>query len=429
MSQSKIRINETEKKAPLSVTLDNSSDETIDKAYDALLKAGDEGRIPTDEEIENISKILEENSPEDVKLLRKILEESTPEELMEDLREMRDTIQNVTIDPVTGKATQISDYDEDKFTGDFEDLFNGDLDGSEPVTYDKDAVMQVLQKNYGKHNMEVADLERLIAAMDKQRQGEKVKFTDMPPIIQKEIMNTIITEGNGKYVANKEIKDQMTRIFIQGLMEDSLYQEINNVFLDLGQTINNIAKEEATEAYNNSFAEQRKILETVIPETAEKLKDSDPEKADALQGVHSAYKNSYTLEGMLFGYTHTGKCKIKKYDVENIQRWYDDFNRKYENSKWIIRDISMVEPILRRRLDEEKYTINDIKAFLLVFCKYTMNMRPSNITEHTFMYYFIMNIINLDIFDRDNEEDAKFYGNFVDKICNFIDIIKERAKY
>ena len=148
MSQ-KIGIIEPGKKAPLSVALENASDEAIDKAYDTLLKAGDEGRIPTDEEMENISKVLEENTPEDVKLLRKIEEESIPEEVMEDLREMQDTLQNVTIDPISGKATQISDYDEDKFAGDFEDLFKGDLDGSEPITYDKDAVMPVLQKTYG----------------------------------------------------------------------------------------------------------------------------------------------------------------------------------------------------------------------------------------------------------------------------------------
>lgn len=428
--ETRVGVIKPTKKEPLNVTLQNASEEAVDNAYNALLKAGDEGRLPTNEEMENISKVLEENIPEDAKLMREIQEGEIPEEALEDLKEQGGSLQNVTIDPITGKASQINEYDEDEFAGDLDDLFKPDLDSNEPVTYDKDAVLQVLQSKYGKHpNISAADLEKLIAAMDKQREGKKAKFSEMPPFIQKEIMNTIMTEGNGIYVANKELKDQMTRMFIEGLMEDSLYQEINNVFLDLGQTINNIAKNEATAAYNNSFAEQRKILETVIPENAEKLKDTDPEKSEQLFGVHNAYQQSYLLSEMLNVFTTTGKCRVKKYDVENIQRWYDDFNRKYENSKWIIRDISMIEPILRRRIDEELYTVNDIRAFLLVFCKYTMNMKPANISEHTFMYYFVMNIINLDVFDQDNEEDAKFYSEFVDRICDFIKTIKSRAKY
>ena len=411
------------------ITLDDASGEAVDKAYDALLKAGDEGRVPTDEEMENISKVLEETLPEDAKLMREVQEQEVPQEVLDDLKDKEGEIQNVTIDPVTGKSSQISDYDEDEFAGDLDDLFKPDLNDSEPITYDKDAVRQVLEKNYGGMPLNTTDLEKIIAAMDKQRAGGKAKFSEMPPVIQKEIMKTITAEGGGVYLANKEIKDQMTRMFIEGMMQDSLYQEINNVFLDLSQTINNIAKDTAAEAYNSSFSEQRKILETIIPENAEKLKESDPEKSEQLYRVHASYRQSYLLELMLSTYLNTGKCKVKKYDIEDIQRWYDGFNHKYENSKWIIRDISMVEPILRRRLDEEKYTINDIRAFLLVFCKYTMNMKPSDIAEHTFMYYFIMNIINLDVFDSNNEDDAKFYSEFVLRICNFIDRIKERAKY
>ena len=417
-----------EQKAPV-ININEASDDAIDNAYNVLLKAGDEGRVPSNEEMENISKVLEESLPEDAKLMREVQEQEIPQNILDDLKDQSDALQNVTIDPVTGKSTQISDYDEDEFAGDLDDLFKPDLDEAEPITYDKDAVRQVLEKTYGNMPMSVSDLETLIAAMDKQRSGKKAKYSEMPPVIQKEIMKTITAEGGGVYLANKEIKDQMATVFIEGLMQDSLYQEINNVFLDLGKTIENIAMTTATEAYNSSFAEQRKILETIIPEEAEKLKETDPEKSEQLERVHIAYKQSYLLIDMLLAYMHTGKCKVKKYDVQNIQRWYDSFNHKYENSKWIIRDISMVEPILRRRLDETKYTINDIRAFLLVFCKYTMNMKPANIDEHTFMYYFIMNIVNLDVFDSNNEADAEFYNRFVNEICNFIDRIKERAKY
>ena len=413
------------KKAPV-VNIDQPTGDAIDKAYDTLLKAG-EGEIPSNEEMENISQLLEETLPEDAKLMRKAQQEEIPEDIIKNLKSAGDVTAEVAIDPVTGKATQIAEFDEDKYAGDLDDLFKPDLDGSEPVNYDKDAVKQVLNKNYSA-TMSEHDLNILMIAIQKQRDGEKVKFNDMPPIIQKEIMNTIIAEGNGKYLGNKEIKDQMVKMFLDGLMQDSLYQEIDNVFLDLDKTIKSITKKEAAAVYNNSFAEQRKILEEVLPKTAEKLKESEPDKADILMKVHEAYKQSYLLDTMLNTYLNTGKCKVKKYDIEKISRWYSDFNRKYENSKWIIRDINIIEPILRRRIDEEKYSIQDIRAFLLVFCKYTMNMKPANIDEHTFMYYFIMNIINLDVFDSNNKEDAKFYSDFVNRICNFIDQIKLRVK-
>ena len=53
-----------------------------------------------------------------------------------------------------------------------------------------------------------------------------------------------------------------------------------------------------------------------------------------------------------------------------------------------------------------EYDQNIITRFILAFCKYTMNMKPDNVFEHTFMYHFVTNIIYLDTNDSSDMENT-----------------------
>ena len=89
----------------------------------------------------------------------------------------------------------------------------------------------------------------------------------------------------------------------------------------------------------------------------------------------------------------------------------------------------MLESILDRNLPSY-INMDDIRKFLITFCKYCRNFKPENIVEHTFMYYFIMNIRTLDIYNKDDEKDNEFYKKFINNIVSFIDLIikKENNK-
>ena len=84
----------------------------------------------------------------------------------------------------------------------------------------------------------------------------------------------------------------------------------------------------------------------------------------------------------------------------------------------------MTIPVLDRCIDK-KYDIDVLKKFIVAFINYTRNFTPSNIDEHVFMFYFIQNILALDIKIPGNE-----YENFNEivkqNICKFLDLIIER---
>ena len=63
---------------------------------------------------------------------------------------------------------------------------------------------------------------------------------------------------------------------------------------------------------------------------------------------------------------------------------------------------------------------DQIKKFVVAFIKYAQNMKPENMEEHIFMYYFIMNIIWTKYVDENNSEDSEFKDIILNNIRNFI---------
>ena len=132
---------------------------------------------------------------------------------------------------------------------------------------------------------------------------------------------------------------------------------------------------------------------------------------------------SYTYEDMYEAYKN-GKIKVKNIQVDKFKRTCQEFKRKYYNSTFQIRDIGMTIGTLDRVLDN-KYNINSIKKFIVAFINYTMNFTPSNIEEHVFMYYFIQNILALDI-NLPKSGYETFNELVKQNIYKFIDLIIEK---
>jgi len=407
-------------------TTENLTDENIDKAYDALLKAGDGEKLAEDEAA-RLSGIMEEFLSDDDKLMRDI-ESGNIQIETADCPESINA--KVTIDPFSGKGTKI-DLEDDTDIMSLDDILdNGGIMNSidyKEIEYSESAIAAALKTTY---KIEISDNEisALTAALIKATKGEPVKYNDLPPSIKSKIANTIMAEKGSIYTGNLELKNQMAKIFVDALMQEVMNEEIKEIFVDLQDSIKSIAQEGINSVYGNAYSSQRDILENDLLKIANEIESENPEKAKLLRNMHHAYQQSYKLEEMLNTYITTGKCKIKKYDLEKVDRVYEGFNRKYEKSKWVVRDVSMLEPVLSRKLSQD-FNINHIRAFLIVFCKYTMNMNPDeSLVDHTFMYYFIMNILNLDIFDPENENDVLFYNTLVETIENFINKIREKAK-
>ena len=84
--------------------------------------------------------------------------------------------------------------------------------------------------------------------------------------------------------------------------------------------------------------------------------------------------------------------KVRQYikDPSKYKKMCNNFNRKYENSRFKISDIFMCKRVIMKCIPEleEDY----VNKFIMLFCKVCENKNPDNIEDHVFMYYTIQNI-------------------------------------
>lgn len=128
-------------------------------------------------------------------------------------------------------------------------------------------------------------------------------------------------------------------------------------------------------------------------------------------------------------------CKIRNIEIkEPEKRVFSYFNSKYEKHKYVINDIRSCPTILARHFDT--YTNDQLTALCVAFCKYCQNMSPDNMDEHTFMYYFIRNIIAIDrlnpkgrMYEVMDDRSKYFYDTYTEALKNALDnLIKRNPK-
>lgn len=408
----------------------NTDNKTIDEAYDALLKMG-ENETLTDNDIAALSKVREDNLSEDDILMRQI--QNGEIELDNSDREDKQTVY-VNVDPVTGRPSGIVQNIVTNSEDDFQSILDkdGDVGDVEDMELSDEAIIQSYRNNYDTP-LNDSDSLLIIDAVKRFHNGETIGYKDMPSSIKSNISKTIIgnngrdgSNDNVSVFSNIELKDQMARMFIEAIASESIELEMGNVLNDLRTSINEFTKAEIGAEYSKVSTTQRDIIETKLVEIAKGLEEEKPEDAEKLRKISKAFTQSYTLEDMYRMYRDTGKLRIKKIDIEKVTKLYSEFNYKYAKTKWTIRDISMLDPILDRHLPDYIDRV-DIVKFLIVFCKYCRNFSPDNIFEHTFMYYFITNICSLDIYDKNNKEDAEFYDQLLKNIVKFIELIQTKT--
>lgn len=332
------------------------------------------------------------------------------------------------IDPSSGKVKQVID----NFGGDdidIDSLINDDIGDIEDVIVEEDNIRHGLTEAYGIEEIDTEEVFILLDLVKRFNDGDtRIKYNDLPTSIKTKIANTIIEKsGRGLvYTGTKDLKDRMAREFISELAIQSLSDKVQDVFVDLGNTISNYTKKELSKSLTDITYSHATMFKEKFPEFAEKAeKEGKIKEAQQLRDVSAAYDEACTLNKMYDIYENTGKLRVKKFDIEKPQKLYQSIRDKYAHTKLTIRDVAMLEPILDRHLPEY-IDMDDIKAFLVIFCKYCMNFNPSNIAEHTFMYYFVYNICILDMCDETNEESMKLKENTINTIVKFITLIRKK---
>lgn len=376
----------------------------------------------TDEQVNSIAKTMEENLHPDLEALREIEKGNIPEELLE---EEEEKTQYARVD----EHGNIVGYVDPELECDL--ISAATMEDIDKKMSDPQNVMKAMQKTYDlKHSdLNIANVQALTDLVKRKEKGDKIYYSDLPDVFKTRIAQTISSEGGGAYMGNKEIKNQMAEALIDNIHMQLISDQMENTVVDMQNSIKNYMTKELGEMFNTSRSQQHKIMLEQMPLLASKAED--PQKADILLKVSDAYKQAYTLEDMFNSYCK-GKPKIKSIDVEKIQKHYFTFNDKYRKSKWVIRDVAMLAPILDRNLDKD-IDMKDILTFIAIFLKYTemKNMNPENIWDHTFMYYVVFNIASLDIYkkvDGLNDNDTEFYEGFKSNLNKFFEEIRTRRE-
>ena len=276
-------------------------------------------------------------------------------------------------------------------------------------------------------DMSPEDINKMLNAINRYRKGEKFNyFNELPDrvknMINETVSSTMISGMDDSYL--RSARKEITKELFDNIINDNY---INRMYIDMQDMIDtefDKAVAETKEALKKYNDKQRETFENIFPKAADELESKGDEKslqkADQLRKATDAFIQSYTYTDMRDLYMNSGKIRIKGIDIEKFDSRCKDFCFKYRNTKFIINDIRDVIPGLVSTFDGV-LSEDQIKKFLVVFMKYTMNMNPDVIHEHIFMYYFIKHLIMLSHQDENDEDDVKFYNEIKDRIQSFIE--------
>ena len=403
----------------------------VEKQFEELLKTADqvaginESETISDEELDKVIEMLDsiKDPAQDFPSNNGVIYNEDTDES----RNVQDTVL-VSSNPVTGVLNTIP-YDASEITEEsLDELINLKEENFKKIEIGYDAFVESTRMMYPEATE--ADIKVLLNAVNKYRTGVKFPyFNELPDFVKKEI-NTYVNAGAIEHQASANTIKQLKNKLAKELFDTLIAQNYTSkAFTDISKyTINEINKEKEKLGVGKSVGEYntklREEYEVGFLKKAEELENSDEEgskeTAEKLRLSSKMYTQAYTYEDMYDAYKNR-KIKVKNIQIDKFNRTCQEFNRKYYNSTLQIKDVGMTIPVLDRVLDGE-YNMTAIKKFIVAFINYTKFYAPSNIHEHVFMYYFIQNILSLDIKLPGNEYEA-FNDLLKENIHKFLDLI------
>ena len=408
----------------------------INKEYDDLLKSADNiTNTLTEEQVEAINKVLEDNAEnsEELKMIKDLPSNNNVEVSNSDeTGELK--IANTILDPNTGESKIVSTEDFDE-TGDdttFEQLVADVESGKIKVESDDSPITEEELKNnidtFGaddKFNLSDEAMQQLLVVANRRMNKEEFNvYKEFPKEIQDMIMNTIgLPNVDGSPIITTNESRAVRNAMAEQLLDEFILKiSFERARVDLNKEIEGVFKEGVKDIaeYTVGYTQERNAA---YREYAEGLEDE--EKKTKLLETLDVIDSAYSLDDLKeFAKT----CKIKKYDIEEPKNYFRDFLGKYQNSTYNIYDIKLTLPILERHIvDNEKYNNADVIAFLVCFCKYIKNFKVENILEHSFMYYVIYNIVLIDSYTSEKTKEVS--DKFIENIKIVMDNLKERNTF
>ena len=289
-----------------------------------------------------------------------------------------------------------------------------------PIT--EDMLKDTIKQSIGLNDEETKEL---IPILQKYMAKIPASWYDMLPKTLKLSVNKQCMEVNN---TSMEAKNLFASEILDTIVRDT---RMDKIVIDVQKSVSeafNISPlmEMIVETQKTAFETE---LDKKIDILTKKAEESDNEekkklmlnKVDQLSAIKNAFYQSYTYEDMI-AKIKSGKLRVKKIDIDKYKKHCKNFNYKYEqDTPFIIHDVSMLVPVIKKKLGH-KYDNVQIAKFVIAFIKYTRDMKATDVVDHTFMSYFISNILNLTMI-TDTSSKSVFSTTLLSNICKGINAI------
>ena len=373
----------------------------------------------TDKEIESVVETAKEAIPEGVI----------------DMRELKETVE---VDP---EAEIVSAHTEI-------DAIAREVEEFDPESYEeaKESANTKMVEDFKKMNNQIdmtdEEIMQFMDTLNKYSEDESYPlYKNLPAPIQKVIRDLAVQNG---IVASEWNK--LSRVVMDEFLNTS---GVDEALVDLQEALDEALK---IPSVMDMYTEHtRNVMENIIPQTIENIKDEYPEKANQLREIQRVFRESYDFSVAKADYESksTVRKAVRKHDSE-FKRVLNDFNFKNEKSNFKMNDIFEVPKVLISvlidlpvsayemhtqdetldKLPEEYKKIldlgiseTDIQKFTIMICKSAENRDPRDVVDASYMYYMMRNIIAL---QYTNEAKTEFAAELINNICDAIVFIRNK---
>lgn len=362
--------------------------------------------IMTDNEIEEVIDTLKENLSEDTKNLREINNTEFPVNTLErgDLYEGNALaiVNNETGEQTLDLPKQIERAD----------VSLTDITEGVEIGLSEEMLKEAAPDMFSDMGLSEEESMQMINLILKVKKGEKVSiYKEMPEPVKRTVRG--IANTNNMKILQTVAKDVM------GLFVSNI--NIDKEFADFQQSLK---KELDIQGVADLYDEHLKNVMTVdLIKKAEELEaigtEESIKKGKDLRDISSGYIDAieFTRIRQAVENNELAARKLDK-EIKRIDKHCRDFNYKYNDSKFVIKDVSLMLTTLGRVLPDG-IPAEDIMKFVVVFCRTAMNMSPDNILEHVYMYYTVQTVLSLEFIQMD----SPFFIEATNAILEIINLI------
>lgn len=359
--------------------------------------------ILTDDQLSQVSKVLEENKNE-------------TDSLLEQIEKDHENYDNSNAPLEEGEGQYIGDG---IIMGDGESN-KMDFNHFDNIDSNLDDIIEENLKDNLSNNYNISDDEALTFAnlILKVRKGENVDIFNNLPKELKEIIINMATEQNIPEDNKEQFLQYASKMFIDTMIKDA---ELNTLSIDLEKAMKELIPT-PTEMYSET---NKEYIENEFPKVAEKIKETDPKKAQHLLDMRQGFIDAYTFDPM---FKLLDISKVLK-NIRRSNKLWNRINNDYTQiagvCKFNLYSLADLEFALTKINFSKEQARRIISLFVYTYINGITNRKDpdeyNDIYRNSFANYFEANVKNLAISPNLVSDFSKNIKDNLIKLSNHID--------